>query len=387
VQFKTELTKSIFNSKYLLEGETNPNQAVERVVSVVQDYYPEYAETIKQYINKRWLLPGGSIWRAARNPDQNVSVVNCTTLPQPDDNLESIFDSYYWWAKYAAFGQGEGVDISLLRPRGAKVHNSSKRSTGAISFTHIYDAVLSTIAQKGRRGASLISIHITHPDVPEFIYVKEEEGILENSNISIQVTDKFMESVLADEEWAFTFTNKYETIEKTVSAKELFGEICAHACKMGDPGLQFIDTAKRFSNSDYLGMPIISTNACLSGKEMLLTEEGYFTFKELENKEVTIKTPSGYNRAKIWSNGYKNVVRIMKKGNHNNITCTPDHKFLTIDDKIVEAQYLNGQRLKYWGKENSLFDSVWVQLGFIQGDSCLSVYNTHRRKQYELYFN
>jgi ribonucleoside-diphosphate reductase alpha chain len=261
--FSTELAESVFKSKYLLPGETHQDEAVERVVSVVQDYHPEHSDRISEFIHKKWLLPAGGIWRAARNPDKNVSVVNCTTLNQPDDNLESIFDSYYWWAKYAAFGQGEGIDLSKLRPRGAVVHNSSHSSTGAISFMSIYDAVLKVIAQQGRRGASLISLNIKHPDIPEFIYVKDKEGVLESANISIQMTDDFMEVCLdKDAEWTFFFQNKYETIEKKMKASEVFQMIAEHAWKSGDPGLQFIDTSKKYSNSDALGYPVVSTNAC-----------------------------------------------------------------------------------------------------------------------------
>jgi ribonucleoside-diphosphate reductase alpha chain len=263
LKFNSELSLSVFKSKYLLPNETSPDQAVDRIIKVVNKYYPEKAKKIEEYIHNKWLLPAGGLWRAAENPDKNVSVVNCTTLNKPEDNLESIFDSYYWWAKYAAFGQGEGIDLSNLRPRGAKVHNSSHESTGAVSFMYIYDAVLKVIAQQGRRGASLISLSITHPDIPEFIYVKDKEGVLENANISIQVTNDFMEKVFdEDAEWSFTFSNKYETIEKKMKASEVFDMICEHAWKSGDPGLQFIDAMKKYSNSDVLGYPAISTNAC-----------------------------------------------------------------------------------------------------------------------------
>lgn len=262
MNFESELAESVFKSKYLLEGETTPEQATERLVQSVAKVFPEIEEDARTYISKQWFIPAGGAWRAAGNPSHKVSHVNCTTLPPPSDDLESIFDSFYHWAKYAAYGQGEGVDISNLRPKGAKVHNSSRSSTGAVSFMPIYDAILQVIAQQGRRGASLISIRDSHPDVEDFIIIKDEEGKVESANLSIQVTDLFMNAAKNDSTWTLWFDNEYEHIERTIKARDLFEKICFNAWKRGDPGLQFIDVAKRYSNSDAIGVPITSTNAC-----------------------------------------------------------------------------------------------------------------------------
>jgi len=266
LNFESQLSKSVFESKYLLENETHPDESVERLVKAVSRVYPEIEQEAREYISKQWFIPGGGIWRAAGNPNKNVSHVNCTTLAPVEDNLESIFESLYKWAKYAAFGQGEGIDISLLRPRGAKVHNSSRSSTGAVSFMHLYDAVLKVIAQQGRRGASLISIKDTHPDILEFIHVKDkpesDKSRIDTANISIQISDEFMKCVEEDKEWTLRFENKYEVIENKVRAVDVFNEICTMAHKRGDPGLQFIDTWKKNSNSDHFGYPLVSSNAC-----------------------------------------------------------------------------------------------------------------------------
>ncbi|HNQ21005.1 MAG TPA: hypothetical protein PKI46_08100, partial [Bacteroidales bacterium] len=214
MKFYSELPSSVFNSKYLLENETDPNQSKNRIVREFARVFPEMKDEAEEYIDKFWYVPAGGIWRASGNPDNNVSHINCTTLKPVEDTLESIFDSLYKWAKYAAFGQGEGIDISQLRPKGAKVHNSSRNSTGAVSFMNLYDAVLKVIAQQGRRGASLISIKDTHPDLLEFIKIKDkpesDKSRIDTANISIQTSDAFMEAVIADEEWTLRFENKYE---------------------------------------------------------------------------------------------------------------------------------------------------------------------------------
>lgn len=294
MKFESQLAESVFKSKYLLEGETTPEEAVERIVKAVAKVYPEIEQEARDYINKQWFIPAGGIWRAANNPKNNVSHVNCTTLTPPEDNLESIFNSLYKWAKYAAYGQGEGIDISNLRPKGSLVHNSSRTSTGAVSFMSLYDAVLKVIAQQGRRGASLISIKDSHPDIEDFISIKDkpetDKSRIDTANISIQVTDAFMKAVEEDSDWLLHYENKYERIEKVVKARELFEKICHMAWKRGDPGLQFIDIAKYNSNSDALGYPIVSTNAPVVGSSLVLTKKGLFTIKELfdSNEEVEI---------------------------------------------------------------------------------------------------
>lgn len=262
ITFETELSKNIFKSKYMLQEETETYQSKQRVLNVVDRYYPEIVKELDEAIIKKWVGLAGGLWRAAENPKKNVSSINCTTLNPPEDTLESISEAWFWWAKFAAFGQGEGVDLSKLRPKNALVHNSAQKSTGTVSFMYTFDAILKVIAQQGRRGASLISLRIDHPDIPDFITVKEKEGVLETANLSIHITDRFMNAVLNDEDWFFTFENKYEKIQRKTSAKELFKAISFQAWKTGDPGVQFIDLVRKNSNSDYLGYPVVSTNAC-----------------------------------------------------------------------------------------------------------------------------
>lgn len=266
MKFESELAKSVFESKYLLEGETCADDAVERIVKEFCRNFPEMENEARQYIDNQWYIPAGGIWRASGNKDKNVSHINCTSLKPVDDNLESIFESLYKWAKYAAFGQGEGIDISNLRPKNALVHNSSRSSTGAVSFMNLYDAVLKVIAQHGRRGASLISIKDTHPDILDFIKIKDkpenDKSRIDTANLSIQTSDEFMRCVIEDKEWLLRFENKYETIENKIRARDLFEEICKMAWKEGCPGLQFIDKAKRESNSDSFNFKITGTNAC-----------------------------------------------------------------------------------------------------------------------------
>lgn len=271
MKFKSSIAESVFKSKYLLPDETSPEEAVERIVSVVGKYFPDYTDKLREYILNKEIGVAGGLYRAACNPNKNVSVINCTTLGHIDDTLESISNGWYRWAKYAAYGQGEGLDLSRLRPSGAMVHNSSRESTGPVSFMYTYDAILSVISQQGRRGASLVSLNIRHPDAIDFIRVKTNnkdkvtpsgDEVFSTMNISLMVGDDFMRAVENDDVWEFQYSNDHETLSSTMPARELFDLIAENARQTGDPGLLFWDTARKFSNSDYLNYFIECTNAC-----------------------------------------------------------------------------------------------------------------------------
>jgi len=262
LEFNSEMAEKVYRAKYMLEIDKKLIDPLKRIDAVVTKYYPHLKGKAIEYGSKKWVGFAGGLFRSAMNPNKNVSAVNCTTLYTPKDNLESIADAWYWWGKFAAVGQGEGIDVSLLRPSGAVVHNSSNTSTGPVSFMRTFDGILKEIAQDGRRGASLISLDIRHPDIPLFIKCKDEEGVLETANISIKVSNEFMQSVEDDIDWEFFYENEYETIRKTISARKLFRMIAEHAHKSGDPGLLFWDTSKKYSNSDRLGYPIDNVNGC-----------------------------------------------------------------------------------------------------------------------------
>jgi len=371
MKFESSLAESVFRSKYLLEGETEPEQAVERLVKEFCRNFPEMENEAREYIDKQWYIPAGGIWRASGNPDKNVSHINCTTITPVEDNLESIFDSLYKWAKYAAYGQGEGIDISNLRPKNALVHNSSRSSTGAVSFMNLYDGVLKVIAQHGRRGASLISIKDTHPDILDFIKVKDkpesDKSRIDTANISIQVSDEFMNCVIEDKEWTLRFENKYQVIEDKIRARDLFEEICKMAHKRGDPGLQFIDKMKRESNSDSFGdkYKIVSTNACFTGDTMIAVADGRnaITIEQFANESKgTIKIPVYSGKKKLsrtnlsshrveiqnavaFCSGEKEVIEV-KLSDGSSFTCTPDHKICTFDGRWIEAQYSKNEQLE-----------------------------------------
>lgn len=219
-----------------------------------------------------WFRPGGSIMNGIGNGSR-VSTCNCTTIPLSGDSLEDISKCDYNVMKCAAFRQGIGVDVSKLRPRGAKVNNAANESTGIVPWVCKIVDNGKYVGQSGRMPALLISLKVDHPDIEEFITAKTKQGVIENANISVQITNDFMKAVAKDDNWqlSFNFSNnsEYRIFTKTVKAKKLFSLISATAWASAEPGVQYIDLMKKGSMvqcvADVTGdkkYEIISTNAC-----------------------------------------------------------------------------------------------------------------------------
>ena len=158
-----------------------------------------------------WLLedfrfiPGGRIMFGA-GAKRRATLLNCYVIAIKDDTIEAIFDWCKESARTYSFGGGVGGDVSVLRPRGAPVNNSAMTSSGAVSFMQIMSETGHAIGQEGRRGAMMLTISVDHPDVLEFIRVKQDTSSVKYANISVRVTDEFMNAVEADGD----FTLKYE---------------------------------------------------------------------------------------------------------------------------------------------------------------------------------
>lgn len=276
-----------------------------------------------------------------------VVVHNCYVIQPPSDDLESIFDAAKKLARTFSYGGGCGVDISKLAPKGAKVSNTAKQSTGSVSFMDLYSLVSELIGQNGRRAALMISISCEHPDVENFIEIKSDLNKVTKANISIRITDEFMRAVKCNGNFKLSFTRKEtgETIEKTVKARDLFDKICQINWNYAEPGMLFWDRIESWNllseckNFHYGGV-----NPCFDGDMELLTVDGYKTFKELCGTEPYIFGIHGdIEKGKVWCSGEKDTVKI-KVGN-NEIICTPEHKFMTIDGKECMAKDLKGKYL------------------------------------------
>ena len=180
----------IWNKKYCYNGETF-DQWLDRV--------SEGDAELRQLIIDKKFLFGGRILanRGLQKTGLKVTFSNCYVLSPPEDSIESIFDTASKAARTFSYGGGVGIDLSKLAPRGAKINNTASETSGAVSFTDLYSMVTGLIGQHGRRGALMLTLSCEHPDLEEFMQVKMDVDRVTKANMSIRVTDKFIEAIEA----------------------------------------------------------------------------------------------------------------------------------------------------------------------------------------------
>lgn len=233
---ENQLGQDIWERKYRYENET-----FDEWINRVSGGNSEIANLIKE---KKFLF-GGRILanRGLENKGRKISLSNCYVIEPPEDNIESIFDCAKKLARTYSYGGGCGVDISKLSPRGEKVNNAAKETTGSVSFMDLYSMVTGLIGQAGRRGALMLSLSCEHPDLEEFIGIKSDLDRVTKANISIRITDKFMAAVKNKTPFTLSFTRLEtgETITKEIDAYEMFHKMCEMNWDYAEPGMLFWD--------------------------------------------------------------------------------------------------------------------------------------------------
>lgn len=238
VWFNNPLSIKIAEKKYLHPDETSMEDLINRVSTIFSTYELQHA--VRMLMINGTFFPGGrSLYGAGSKGKFNATMSNCYTV-DVEDSLESIYESNKNIATIFKSGGGIGLDISPLRPNGAKTNNAARTSTGAVSFIHLYNTTGSIVGFHGRRGATLIGLRMSHPDIEEFIDLRKSAEI-SAMNISCIIDDEFMKAVRNDGEYNLYFDIEAtgEHIEKTVSAKKLFKKLCTMGWDYGDPGILF----------------------------------------------------------------------------------------------------------------------------------------------------
>lgn len=251
---------NLHGEKYRLPGE-NFRESTGRIASALSDDTNHYSAFREILLDMRF-LPGGRIQAGAGSP-KKVTLFNCFVSGTIDDSFTSGENSIMDIAKEAAetmrMGGGIGYDFSTLRPRGAHIRSLNSKSSGPISFMHIFDAVCRCVQSAGhRRGAQMGVLRIDHPDVEEFIHAKQNTTNLTNFNISLAVTDKFMECLYSGKPFPLHFGGK---VYKEVDAAALWEMIMRSTWDWAEPGVLFIDEINR-TNNLYYCETIAATNPC-----------------------------------------------------------------------------------------------------------------------------
>lgn len=267
--------------------ETDPAQMLNRVAKGISNQEkPEIREKMASEFN--WLMedwkfvPGGRILTGA-GTDQNLTYFNCYVIPSPQDSRKGIMDSLGQMTEIMSRGGGVGMNLSSLRPRYAFVKGVNGRSSGSVSWGALFSFVTGLIEQGGsRRGALMLILDIWHPDILDFINAKRDMTKIVNANISVGITDDFMDAVRADGEWETCFPdtsdpeynsswdgdiNKWRAAGKKVisykkyRARDIWNTIIESAWTSAEPGVFFSDRYNQMSNSYYY-CRIRCTNPC-----------------------------------------------------------------------------------------------------------------------------
>ena len=202
--------------------------------------YDQIYELLKDF---NYIVPQGSPMMGIGNNYVDVSLSNCVVVDSPEDNMSSIMESGKQLANLYKKRCGVGVDISKLRPEGASVSNAAGSSTGAWSFADFYSYITRMVGQAGRRGALMITMDIRHPDIDKFITMKQDLRKVTGANVSVKITDDFMNAVEADKEFELKFPidAKKPKYSKNVKARELWELIINSATSTAEPGLMMWD--------------------------------------------------------------------------------------------------------------------------------------------------
>lgn len=258
-----ELRARIFWEKYALRDEKGrpiektPEDMWKRILNALGLNEADFWWLLEDFR----FVPGGRILFGVGNEIRKNSVFNCFVIPIKDDSIEAIYDCAKEMARTYSYGGGCGTDISILRPQQAPVNNTAIYSTGAVSFMELFSLTTGTIGQQFRRGALMLTIEDWHPDVLSFIQIKRNLTSVRYANISVKVTDEFMEAVKRGRKWFLRFKGPNFRIERKVDATEIFDELVKSARDYAEPGLIYWSTVKSHSNSEYFH-PLLTTNPC-----------------------------------------------------------------------------------------------------------------------------
>ncbi len=218
----------------------------------------------KLFKDFKYLIPQGSVMAILGNPQAIGSLSNCVVVKAPVDSYGGIFYTDQQLAQLCKRRCGVGFDISTLRPKGVGVRNAAGTSSGVASFMERFSNTTREVSQNGRRGALMLTMDIAHPDIEEFITVKQDLTRVTGANISVRVSDDFMQAVSADDpftlRWPLEGTPQ---VTRSINARELWSKIIQSAHHSAEPGIIFWDRQHTYSTSSvYPGFQNESTNPC-----------------------------------------------------------------------------------------------------------------------------
>ena len=244
----TPIDKTVEDSWHRIAG------ALASVEKSPETWEPKFFNALSDFK----FLPAGRI-TAGAGTERSVTLFNCFVMGTIPDSMGGIFDMLKEAALTMQQGGGIGYDFTTIRPKGAKVKGVAADASGPLSFMDVWDAMCRTIMSAGsRRGAMMATMRCDHPDILDFITAKRDPARLRMFNVSVLVTDAFMDAVKSDEQWDLLFEGE---VFKTMKAVDLWDQIMSSTFEFAEPGVIFIDRINKANNLSYCET-IAATNPC-----------------------------------------------------------------------------------------------------------------------------
>lgn len=277
---QSKMVYNVWKDKYRWQDEASPKDTFRRVANAIYEYDSAYKDEAYDAMLKGLWIPGGRILAGA-GTEKRVTLMNCYVNEKVDDSMEGIMHALTNTALTLQQGGGIGTDFSTLRPEGALLKRTHTKASGPLPFMHTWNAASATIKSAGdRRGAMMATISDTHPDMPKFVTSKVKPETLTQFNISVLVSDAFMEAVREDAEWLLYFPvepfardpklaeydfDNDEGVKQYVysvhEARTLWELITKNTYEYSEPGVLFVDRINDLNNL-YYAEDIRCTNPC-----------------------------------------------------------------------------------------------------------------------------
>jgi len=390
--FQADISRRIWDTKYRFrERDEIRDQTVEdswrrvahALASVETSAQVEWEQRFYNVLEGFKFLPGGRI-QAGAGTGHRVTLFNCFVMGTIEDSLDAIFDALKEGALTMQQGGGVGYDFSTLRPGGTPAVSVGVTASGPVSFMQIWDAMCATILSTGaRRGAMMATLRCDHPDIEEFIRIKQDAAKLRHFNLSVLVSEAFMQAVQADADWSLVFplgahdmAPADKTVERvwsgsmtpvrcrvlrTLRARQLWDQIMQATYDYAEPGVIFVDRVNAQNNLWYAEQ-ICATNPCVTADTWIGTRQGPRQvrnlcgsgFEALVHGKAYVSTPRGF-----FSTGHKATLRLTTSEGYS-LRLTADHPVLRVT------------RLTRWTQE-----TAWTVAGQITVGDRLAIHN-HR---------